>query len=183
MRILNFKSGIDANVSARPHRGSKQTHGRVLNIKLEKHRGKASITLNRFQLIIHLHVRFHPRHANSLRVSKWTPVRVVRLRSRPPRSYGEHFAFKGPGPKHAQPDLQPCAQPIGRMQAHVWKSAPSDSAYSRAVCRAIMAAIMRLSNIAMAYVHINCGEWRRLFHHVAPCSLQNAFRSSRGARK
>ena len=63
-------------------------------------------------------------------------------------------------------------QPIGRMQAHVWTFAPSDSAYSRAVCRAIMAAIMRLSNIAMAYVHINCGEWRRLLHHVAPCSLQ-----------
>lgn len=38
----------------------------------------------------------------------------------------------------------------------------SDSAYSRAVCRAIMAAIMRLSNIAIAYVHSNCGEWRSL---------------------
>lgn len=46
---------------------------------------------------------------------------------------------------------------------------PSDSAYSSAVCRAIMAAIMRLSNIAMAYVHINWREWRRLVHHVAPC--------------
>lgn len=56
--------------------------------------------------------------------------------------------------------------PIGRMQAHVWTFAPCDSAYSRAVCRAIMAAIMRLSNIALAYVHINCGEWRRLLHHV-----------------
>lgn len=68
-------------------------------------------------------------------------------------------------------------------RAHVWTFAPSDSAYSRAVCRAIMAAIMRLSNIAMAYVHINCGEWRRLLHHVAPCSLQNVFRSSHKARE
>lgn len=58
------------------------------------------------------------------------------------------------------------------MQAHVWKFAPSDSAYSRAACRATVAAIMRLSNVAMAYVHINCREWRRLFYHVAPCSFQ-----------
>lgn len=35
--------------------------------------------------------------------------------------------------------------------------------------RAIMAAMMSLSNIAMVYVRIDCGEWRRL---VAPCSLQ-----------
>lgn len=67
--------------------------------------------------------------------------------------------------------LQLHTPPIGHMQPHVCTFAPSDSAYSRAVCRAIMAAIMRLSNIAMAYVHINCGEWRRLLHHVAPCSF------------
>lgn len=78
---------------------------------------------------------------------------------------------------------QLCTQPIGHMQAHVWKFVPSDSAYSRAVCRAIMAAIMRLSNIAMAYVHVNCREWRRLLHHVAPCSFHNAFKSSHGAIK
>lgn len=54
------------------------------------------------------------------------------------------------------------------MQAHVWKFALSDSAYGRAVCRAIMAAIMSLSNIAMAYVHITVGSGAGFLHHVAP---------------
>lgn len=53
---------------------------------------------------------------------------------------------------------------------HVWKLAPFDSASRRAQCRAIMAAITRLSNIAMAYVH-NFREWRTLLHHNALCSF------------
>lgn len=99
-----------------------------------------------------------------------------------PRRYGEDSALKAlfSTCTHVQ---QLCTQPIGHMQAHVWKFVPSDSAYGRAACRAIMAAIMRLSNIAMAYVHVNCREWRRLLHHVAPCSFQNAFKPSHGAIK
>lgn len=103
------------------------------------------------------------------------------LHSCRPHWYGEDFALKACLQRAHVQQLK--TLPIGHMQAHVWTFVPSDSAYSRAECRAIMAAIMRLSNIAMAYVHTNCGEWRRLLHHVAPCSLQNAFKSSHTARK
>lgn len=52
--------------------------------------------------------------------------------------------------------------------------APSDSAYSRAVCGCWAPSWQPLwgsPNIAMAYVHMKCGEWRRLEHHVALFSL------------
>lgn len=49
---------------------------------------------------------------------------------------------------------------------------PFDSASRRAECRAIMAAITRLSNIAMVYVH-NFREWRTLLHLAVS---QNAYK-------
>lgn len=71
----------------------------------------------------------------------------------------QRFCFARPVQKHAA--LQHRRLDTRR---HMYGRLPlSDPSYGRAVCRANMAAIMRLSNIAMAYVHNNCGEWRRLF--------------------
>ena len=87
-----------------------------------------------------------------------------------PHRYGEDFTLHDCS-EHAHTSIS-STLPIGHMQAHVWTFALSIPPIAVQCAGPSWQPLWGSPNIAMAYVHTNCGEWRSILHHFAPCGWQ-----------